>query len=172
MARWSVDLRPTIAYHHQSNGMVERWHRTFKQMMQMSLEQSFENWQDHVQRVCCAFRSTICDTTAHTPNFMIFGREISLPIDCVMNPQYKDKTVKEHVESMHERLTKCYLQASREIEAKQRKYKKEYDKAVTRRKHPINVGDHVWARSFEQLRAGAMGNKWASKFDQIWRVFG
>ena len=167
---WGTSIHYTIAYHHDSNGLIERWHRTFKQMMQMTVGRAVPTWQDDVDTVCCAFRTTVNDTTAQTPNYMLYGRDINLPAECALNPQSKLMTVGERTKTMNAWMIECYANATLRIEASQMAYKKSFDRAVSKRKHVIALGDLVWVRSLVHLRAIAMADKWYPKYDRVCRV--
>ena len=44
-----------------------------------------ETWDQHLPYVMCAYRSTVHGSTGCSPNLLMLGREIKLPIDILAN---------------------------------------------------------------------------------------
>lgn len=66
----------TSAYHPQSNGMLERWHRTLKAAIKCK---SSTNWSEALPIVLLGLRSTWKSDIQATPNEMVMGSNIKLP---------------------------------------------------------------------------------------------
>ncbi len=75
----------TAPYRPQSDGQVERFNRTLISMLSMLCNDNTSNWDDHLPYVMCAYRSTVCESTGCSPNMVMLGREITLPIDLMFN---------------------------------------------------------------------------------------
>ena len=71
----------TSAYHPQSDGMVERFNRTLASMLSLFVKDHQRDWDVHVPMVMMAYRSTIQETTSVSPNKMMMGQEVNMPID-------------------------------------------------------------------------------------------
>lgn len=71
----------TTPYHPQSDGMVERFNRTLQQVLAMFVSENKDDWDDHLPYVTMAYRSSVQESTKCTPNLVMLGREISLPLD-------------------------------------------------------------------------------------------
>ncbi|CAC5358812.1 unnamed protein product [Mytilus coruscus] len=61
--------------------MVERYNRTLAMMLAMFVSENKDDWDDHLSYLCMAYRACIHDSTKCSPNLLMLGREISLPID-------------------------------------------------------------------------------------------
>ena len=64
----------------QSNGCVERFNRTLSAMLTMYCEKKQDTWDEFLQQVMMAYRSSVHKSTSRTPNAMVFGREVTLPL--------------------------------------------------------------------------------------------
>lgn len=70
----------TTPYHPQSDGMVERQNRTIQQLLSLYVNEQRDDWSDHLDFVMMAYRSTVHQTTQCSPNLVMFGREVNLPL--------------------------------------------------------------------------------------------
>ena len=75
----SINQSVTTAYHPQSNGMVERFHRVLKNSLRAKL--SGANWVRDLPWVLLGIRSTPRDDCAVSPAEMTFGTNLQLPGD-------------------------------------------------------------------------------------------
>jgi hypothetical protein len=135
----------TTAYHPCSDGMVERYNRTIVNSVSLML-QPFErqkDWDEYLPYVNMAYRSSVQESTGETPNMMMLGRDVRLPVDLVVggvpdegecDTLYADE-LREKIRAVHERA-RVVLGSS------MRRQKRNYD----RHAHgPLyKVGQFVW----------------------------
>lgn len=86
----NIEKIQTTAYHPQSNGVIERSHRVFKDMLSHYISQSQQDWDEWIPYVLLAYRSQVHSSTGYTPFFLLHGRDIVLPFDDIL----KAKTIK------------------------------------------------------------------------------
>ena len=75
-----ADKTRTTPYHPQSDGMVERQNRTIQQMLSAYVNEKRDDWSDHLDLIMMAYRSSVHQSTQFTPNLIMFGREVNLPM--------------------------------------------------------------------------------------------
>ena len=83
----------------QANGVTERFNRTLSTMLTM--------YCIHVlPQVMMAYRSSVHSSTGQTPNKMVYGREIILPMATVMGQPKGENpgTVSDYVANLQEKL--------------------------------------------------------------------
>ena len=78
--RLGIAHRTTSPYHPQSD-MVERFNRTLLNMIRAYLEENKQEWDQHLQSLAFAYRTTVCETTQATPFELVQCRRARLPID-------------------------------------------------------------------------------------------
>ena len=98
----------TSPYEASTNGLIERFHLTLNAMLAKTVKENQRNWDDRLQFVMAAYRSTQHASTSLTPNFVIFGRENVMPSDLVLcNPNAlpaNENSVLEFVATQEERF--------------------------------------------------------------------
>ena len=74
----------TTSMHPQANGTVERFNRILTAMLSMYCKKNQHSWDEYLQQVLMAYRSSVNASTGFTPNMMTLGREITLPMKAVI----------------------------------------------------------------------------------------
>ena len=73
----------TTPYRPQANGLVEQFN---KMSLTSYVQQDQKDWDLHLQRVLLAFGSSVQESTGWSPFFLMFGKEVRLPIDLLYGP--------------------------------------------------------------------------------------
>lgn len=73
----------TTPYHSSSNGQVERCDRVLLQMIRCYIEGKVQNWDIDLPLLVMALHATENRSTGYTPNRLMLGREVVLPVDIV-----------------------------------------------------------------------------------------
>lgn len=74
-----IDKIRTTAFHPQSNGMIERWHRSMKAALIARL--SSESWVNELPTVLLGLRAAIRSDTRHSAAELTYGCTVRLPDD-------------------------------------------------------------------------------------------
>jgi hypothetical protein len=111
-------------------------------MIAMATEDQ-RDWDDHLTFISMAYRATPHETIGLTPNYLMFGREIAMPVD-VMVPVKGDEPVSpvEYVTKLRAELTYAYDLTRKKLKANAERQKRLYDK----KKHgdELSLGQAVW----------------------------
>ena len=75
----NIKLQPTVAYHPQGNGMVERLHRRLKEALRCRLVGP--NWYQQLPWILLSLRSTVKEDLQTSPAELMFGQVLTLPGD-------------------------------------------------------------------------------------------
>lgn len=94
----------TTAYHPESNGRLERFHRTLIDQLASYVRRDGRDWDEWVPYALAAYRSTPHSATGYSPNFMMFGREMQMPFDCGLSPQDSHLRDDEYTLGLREKL--------------------------------------------------------------------
>ena len=135
----------TSAYHPQSNGLDERFNQTLKSQLQKLVNDHQDDWDDLLDNILFAYRSSRQDSTKCSPFLLMYGREARLPIDLTRVPSdiAPDKLDFEtKVQKMLELQKELHDKARINIEKAQARQKRQYD-AKHNTNTNIKVGDKV-----------------------------
>jgi transposase InsO family protein len=151
-----IDKTFTTAYMPRSNGLVERSNRTIQALLKCVVNDDRSDWDTHLQAVVCAYRATPHASTGVSPFKMLFGREMTMPVDLQFDtgnrptehkcPTAYTEWVKCSLQNAHDKARKLLKQAA----ARQKKGYKEDTRSVQ-----FVRGDWVW-RSYPKLRPGKL----------------
>ncbi|TKJ32064.1 MAG: hypothetical protein CEE38_23710, partial [Planctomycetes bacterium B3_Pla] len=148
------DIRKTrtTAFHPQSDGFIERFNRTLQQMLALYTNNSQTDWDQVLPIVMAAYRATPQDTTGQSPNLLMMGREILMPLDLLAGqpPGEEPTETTEYGIELRERLTKVYEEVRRKIGREMSRQKKLYDRGKTGMVY--QPGDRVWQRISQRTK--------------------
>ena len=90
----------------QANGVTERFNSTLSTMLTMYCIRDPKDWDLYLPQVMMAYRSSVHSSTGQTPNKMVYGREIILPMATVMGQPKGENpgTVSDYVANLQEKL--------------------------------------------------------------------
>ena len=91
-----------------------------------------------------AYRSSIHETTGVSPAMMMFGRELTLPIDMALGRPIREDRLcaTDHAYQLEQRLLDIHDFARRHLNISSESMKRRYD--VKMHKIPYKLGDAVW----------------------------
>jgi transposase InsO family protein len=79
-----IEKTHTTSMRPQANGFVERFIKTLTSMLSAYCQNNQSDWDSSLPLVMLAYRSTPQSTTNVSPNKMVFGKEIILPMNAVV----------------------------------------------------------------------------------------
>lgn len=116
----------TTPYHPQSNGAIERYHRTIGEHLRAYTEENREFWHKYICYFLFSYNNTIHSTTGYAPHTLVFGFEIELPTKITNSrPNYNYET---YEQELLFRLKNAQKRAKERIEKYKKDSKEKYDK--------------------------------------------
>ena len=132
LQRLEIDKTRTTDFHPQSNAVCERMNRTLLSMLAKCVDEDQQNWSQQLPYVLMAYRSSVHESTGDTPHFLVFGTEMSLPLDLMFSPPNSDDrtTVQDFVQNRNDAFRKAYELVRKSSTAQQRRRNASYNKRV------------------------------------------
>ena len=122
----------TSSYHPQSNSAVERMNGIIAQGIRTYLDKHQDKWSTYLPGVLMAHRATpATQSTKFSPYFLVFGREMTLPLDVELKPKESlGKDVQQHLKEIIGNVEEAREIAKANMEKAQKRYKYYYDRNV------------------------------------------
>lgn len=152
----------TTAYHPQSNGALERSHRTLAEYLRSYLNIDKLTWDEWIPYAMFTYNTSIHNTTKFTPFELIFGFEAILPNQFKGTPTIS-YNYDNYANEMKTRLQQSYQLARKHILEQKEMSKTYYD----RNSKPLNikVGDLVLVRN--ETRANKLEEIWSGPYPVV-----
>ena len=155
----------TCPYRPNSDGQVERFNRTLQQMLKTLVSEARDDWDDLLPYVTMAYRSTPHESTGCTPNILMLGKEINLPIDLMVgyppNQESHYECSTEYVEWLHRTIKKVHDLAREQLKGAARRQKTNYDRGYKPVK--FEKGEYVW-RYYPPSAKKKLGKGWVGPY--------
>jgi len=138
---------PTSGGHPQTDGLVERFNRTLKQMLAKIVNKGGHDWDELLGPVLLAYRATPHASSGMSPFYLMYGRDPQLPSQLefqvpvarypIMETEYGQELVRE--------LKQARSVAKQNIGKKQKEQKRYYDQRS--KEVELRVGDLVMLKT-------------------------
>ena len=143
-----IDKTLTSSYRPQSDGLVERMNRTIEDILSKYVQYDQRDWDKNLPFALMAYRACTQETTELTPNMLMFGREVPLPLYFVAGrpPGSEGESLHgEYALKVRERLEVAFEIARESSHVAQQRQKRYYDEKVCGQ--PYRVGEKVWVHN-------------------------
>ena len=156
---WGSAKSRTTPYHASGNGVVERGNKDLGNALRTFLLARDEtDWDLLLPHLTRAIRSVPHSFTGETANYMMFGRELTLPECLIAGPELEPQSREEYVANLVERLEEAY----NFVRAKQDEIR-----ANDQKEPPLfQQGDMVWlkAKRFPKGTTPKLQAKWQGPY--------
>jgi len=134
----------TSSYHAQTNGYVERLHRTLHTALSHYVNNSHTDWNLKLPYFLLAYRATPHSTTGYSPFFLLHGGEMITPANEDLRPKVPKPTQgpEQLVGSLKTSLRQAYKTVAKANRRSHVANKKRYDRRAKHRS--FEVGSYVY----------------------------
>ncbi|KAK3083019.1 hypothetical protein FSP39_011806 [Pinctada imbricata] len=136
----------TTSQRPQANGTVERFNRTLASMLSAYCKNNQREWDSYLPQVMMAYRSAVHSSTNATPNMMMLGRNIMMPLEAIIpRPPLSDDNQNQdtdYLSALQKQLATTHEMARKHLKKNSDYQKKYYDTKATRR--DFEEGQPVW----------------------------
>ena len=142
--------------------MVEKVNGTIDDMLSKVISKNQKDWDTFLPFLMLAYRSSLHDTLGESPNTMMFGREVLMPVDLLFGKtsQLKDVSTPEYVHNLTNRMDKVHdIVKDRLLKAADRQ-KRRCDLTCNTREHKVGDGVLLQDNRKYKGRSPKLHNKW------------
>ena len=87
-----MDKTRTTPFHPQSNAVIERMEKTLQNMLAKCVNEEQSNWSKQLPYVLIACRFSVHESRGYTPQFLVFGQELTSHLDCMYHKPQENHT--------------------------------------------------------------------------------
>lgn len=131
-------------YHPETNGALERSHRTFKEYLRNYVNKNLDDWPSFIPFCLFTINTSVNSSTNYTPFELLFGFKANMPISICRNPEvvynYND-----YYYELRFKLQNAYKEARENLIESKQKNKKQFDSKTNVLK--LQIGDKVLLRN-------------------------
>ena len=161
-----VERSTTIVRRPQSDGVCERFNHTIQAMLSTALTDHVFDWDEVIPFLLMAYRASRHESTGFSPNKMLFGTEIRLPLDAYApeSPDNQEFNAPEYVDHVREMLRNSHDIArghlEKAVEYQQRSYLNRLRPHAYQLKEPI----WYWNPVFKKGQSPKLLSFWTGPF--------
>ena len=157
-----IEKTRSTPYRPQSNGMIERANQTIANMLTAFVNKNQNDWDELIPILMMAYRSSVQESTGVSPCEMVFGQNISLPIDLSLGRvepenEYRDRF--DYVYKLSQKLDKVHEFARGNLNITNENMIREYNSKL----HLNNYepGNAVW---LHVKKTSKLGSNWEGPY--------
>ena len=150
--RLGIHKTRTTPYHPESDGMVERFNRTLKDMISKYIDAEGLHWDDSIKTYSMAYNSSVHSATGYTPFYLVHGYEPRMPLDAAYGPPTESAPVRSYLEDRLRAMRAAYSHVRGNTTRASRESTERYDRKQCNERY--QVGDKVWVRDFRAAVGG------------------
>ena len=145
----------TSVYHPQSNAKVERFHRTLHDILAKKVAGDPQTWDLNLNQALAAIRFNVSESSKFSPFFLLYNRDVVLPIDNIMKPRRKYLGEDYHQIALQEQH-KAFVSVRNHLKKAKKRQAKYADRGT--KVVDFEVGDPVFYKN--NNRKGKLDVKW------------
>ena len=140
----------TSSYNPQANGVCERMHKLLIDMLSHFVRKDAKNWDEYVPYAVMAYGAMPHSTTKYSPYYLVYGREMRLPIEDDWKPSGDNVDTKQneherHVREMAKRLREANRTAGQQSKMSHDTAQRYYDRYT--KVEQFKKGDYVYVHN-------------------------
>ena len=126
-------------------------------------------WEDHINKVCMAYNTSIHASSGYSPFFFMFGRKADLPIDVIYDTPADVSTLPVFVQKLQQTLKEAYASAHLNTSIHQERQRDTYN--IRAHGSPHQPGSLVWLFNSKvpKGRAKKLHKPWSGPYKVIKR---
>ncbi|XP_068210330.1 uncharacterized protein [Palaemon carinicauda] len=124
-----------------SQGVVERFHRTFKTMLRTYCCENEKEWDVYIPMLLFAVRDSVHSSLGYSPFQLVYVHQVRSPMEVIKNQLISDEKDSITLQEMKEKIKKIWKVAHENLEMVQEGMKRNYDKKAAKRE--LDIGDKV-----------------------------
>jgi hypothetical protein len=128
-----IQITNTSGYNPKGNGQVERMHRDLGSIFRAILRDDPDSWEDALPQALFALRTSVCRSTGLPPYQILFGRDVSQPLDVIFgNPNDElvegSKDYHHYLRKLRSRINRSQAYVRENLRGEVKRQRRQYHK--------------------------------------------
>jgi len=125
------------------------------------------NWEEHLEKVCFAYSTSIHASTGYSPYYLMFGRQPVLPVDVEYGTTQlsQHQSLNGHATKLDKQLASAFELARRTSGIQHERQRQYYDAKANGESY--TVGDLVWLLNPKVPKSKKLFHPWTGPFKVI-----
>lgn len=157
-----IKQKSTTPYHPQSNGSLERSHRTLAEYLRSFASNDPQNWDTQVPFTMFYHNSTTHTSRKYQPYQLVYGHPITVPNSFTKEPE-PQYNYDDYYFELRRNMQEANIQPKTHLHDSKQKSKEQYDQKIS--PLTINIGDKVLIQ--EKASKGKLAPKWIGPYTVI-----
>ena len=120
-------------------------------MLRGKIKEDQKDWDLQLPACMMAYRGSVLESTGVTPNPLMLGRELEVPLDALTEAPPNAQPLKtDYAQAVQKRLASAHDLARRHLNKAAIRQRRNYDKRLAGR--PFTVGDSVWLHNVRRTK--------------------
>ena len=132
----------TSPYHPQCDGKIERMNQTIIELLVLNTANLTDTWDLILGYALMAYRSAVQTSTGFNPHFLMYGREMRLPIDIMYRSPNQQVSRSQYAQEVRNTLQNAFNVAREKLLVTHKRQNDYYDRRTQSTRY--SVGDSVW----------------------------
>jgi len=161
-----IDKIQTTAYHPESNGALERSHRTLAEYLRHYINKDQTDWDEWVPYAMFAYNTTPHTATGYTPFELMYGHQAELPT-ALTKPPKPTYNYDDYAQELRERIRATTQLARERVKEEKAKAKQQYDKRTGEVNYKIGEKVLVYDETLRRGRSKKLEALWTGPYTII-----
>lgn len=159
----------STAYHPETNGALERSHRTLKEYLRNFINENGDDWDEKLPYYVCNHNSTPHTTTGYEPRELAFGRPSKLPTSITKPPQI-NYSYDDLISDIQQKFQYIWQDARERTVAAKERSKDYYDQSANPREFTINDRVLLYNESVRRGRSKKLEQQWVGPYTVLEKI--
>ncbi|VDI57098.1 Hypothetical predicted protein [Mytilus galloprovincialis] len=137
---FQINKTRTTAYHPSSNGLIERFNKTLGGMIKTFVNKNVTNWDEYINLLLAAYRSTPHPATGFSPNYMMLGREVNIPLNLMFRShENRTQNNEDYIATIKSHFQNVYEIARENLKSNAERQKRDHDTRLTDNRYELGA---------------------------------